>query len=117
MLFWLIIGIILLIIGLVCSVVATLHKRSRKKRECPYCSIFLEYLETDSTYQCPECKKKYYLGENIGINKSENEKKLTKLFTGINLDVQLDKNIDHMLYFRYKNFNRKKIMDYYKNKM
>ncbi len=60
---------------------------------------------------------KYYLGENIGIEKSENEKKLTKLFTGINLDVQLDKNIDHMLYFRYKDFNRKKIMNYYKNKM
>ena len=60
---------------------------------------------------------KYYLGENIGIDKSDNEKKLTKLFTGINLNVQLDKNIDHMLYFRYKDFNRKKIMDYYKNKM
>ena len=40
---------------------------------------------------------KYYLGENIGINKSDTEKKLTKLFTGINLDVRLDKNIDHML--------------------
>jgi hypothetical protein len=60
---------------------------------------------------------KYYLGENIGIEKSDNEKKLTKLFTGINLNVQLDKNIDHMLYFRYKDFNRKKIMNYYKNKM
>ena len=60
---------------------------------------------------------KDYLGENIGINKSDTEKKLTKLFTGINLDIRLDKNIDHMLYFRYKDFNRKKIMNYYKNKI
>ncbi|UCC20733.1 MAG: hypothetical protein JSV62_05460 [Promethearchaeota archaeon] len=59
MLFWLIIGIILLIIGLVCLVVATLRKKSRKRRECPYCNIFLEYLEKESIYQCPECKRKF----------------------------------------------------------
>ena len=58
-LFWLIIGIILLIVGLVCVVVSTLRKKSKKKRDCPYCSIFMDYLETDSIYQCPKCKRKF----------------------------------------------------------
>ena len=59
MLFWLVIGIIPMIIGLMCLVVPILRKKSKKKRECPYCRILMEYFETDSTYQCPKCKRKF----------------------------------------------------------
>ncbi|MFX1600861.1 MAG: hypothetical protein ACFFB6_09725 [Promethearchaeota archaeon] len=34
-------------------------KRSKKKRVCPYCRIFMKYYEKRSTYQCPRCKKKF----------------------------------------------------------
>ena len=59
MLFWLVIGITPTIIGIVCLVVPTLRKKSKKKRKCPYCRIFMEYLGKDFTYQCPKCKRKF----------------------------------------------------------
>ena len=40
-----------------------LWPRMKKSQKCPNCRIMMNYLEYLDGYQCPRCKKKFYLWE------------------------------------------------------
>ena len=45
----------LIFLGLLFIIVGYSYRRRIRRHKCPYCRVFMKYVEERSTYECPNC--------------------------------------------------------------